>query len=380
MRIAFLTGSLEPGQDGVGDYTALLARECAGLGTTTRVIALADRTAKAPQTVPGERHWLRIPASMPWRRRVEAARCELDAFRPDWVSVQFVPYSFHRWGIALRAAESLPRLARTARLHVMLHEIWNDGEGSWRRALLGAAQRWSIARLCGRAALVHTSNGTYRRLAGERGLTAAQLPLFGSVPIVTPPNAAVLEPLAAAGANDILESRSSWWVLLFFGTIHPEWTPEPLLTQVRTAAAADGKRVAMVSVGRTGAAGARAWTQMQAGCGAGPMLRVGEQSPERIGEWLQAADFGVSTTPYSLLGKSATAVAMLEHGLPIIVPREDGPAAEADGSAEGDEQLMLRLDARFGVRLRSIRRRAPRRRLPDVARQLLQDMERVAHA
>ena len=42
MKIIFLTGSLEKGRTGVGDYTRLLVSECKRLGHEVQTIALND--------------------------------------------------------------------------------------------------------------------------------------------------------------------------------------------------------------------------------------------------------------------------------------------------------------------------------------------------
>src|SRR5437870_3629214 len=114
MRITFLTGSLQPGRDGVGDYTALLAHECRRRGIASQVIALADRhVARTSAAV--ESNLLddvRLPYMMPWSERFAVVERGLRAFQPDWVSVQFVPYSFQRFGVACRLARTLPRLVR----------------------------------------------------------------------------------------------------------------------------------------------------------------------------------------------------------------------------------------------------------------------------
>lgn len=44
MRIAFSTGCLAPGRDGVGDYTRTLAGECARRGHTLALVSLGEPT------------------------------------------------------------------------------------------------------------------------------------------------------------------------------------------------------------------------------------------------------------------------------------------------------------------------------------------------
>lgn len=283
MRVALLTGGLEPGRDGVGDYSRSLAVEATRQGAACRLLALADR--HTANVIAGRDEsgieMLRLPFTMPWTQRVRAARQFLAASAGDWVSLQFVPYSFHRWGVASKLVRVLPELVGQAQLHVMFHEVWIDGGSSLRTKLLSFAQRRAVRSLAGYPpALMHTSNGTYQHALAQHGISAGTLPLFGSVPVAAANAASWLaSPLAGVGcdawSND--ERRKDWWLFAFFGTIHPVWPPQPLLDELNAAAAAAGKRVALIAVGRLGA-GESIWTRMQEQFGARvPMLRLGEQ-------------------------------------------------------------------------------------------------------
>ncbi len=46
MRLAFVTGRLEPGSDGVGDYTRTLAVECARRGHAVCLLSLDENDPK----------------------------------------------------------------------------------------------------------------------------------------------------------------------------------------------------------------------------------------------------------------------------------------------------------------------------------------------
>ena len=58
MVILFLTGCLQPGKDGVGDYTRLLARECIRQGQACCLIALDDPYVREPMEFIGPRRAL----------------------------------------------------------------------------------------------------------------------------------------------------------------------------------------------------------------------------------------------------------------------------------------------------------------------------------
>ena len=67
MNIVFLCSSLEPGRDGVGDYTRRLAQECAARGHVCRMVALHDPHVTAEiQTREGDVRLMRLPAAQDW--------------------------------------------------------------------------------------------------------------------------------------------------------------------------------------------------------------------------------------------------------------------------------------------------------------------------
>ena len=382
-----MTGGLQLNRDGVGDYTRWLANESVRQGASCCLLALADRHVTSPVTGRDEIgiETLRLPFTMPWPERLRAATECVESSSVDWVSLQFVPYSFQRRGVVAKLVRALPQLVGRSRLHVMFHEIWIDGSTSWRRWLVSAAQRRTVLALGAYPhALMHTSNGTYQHALAEHGVHVGTLPLFGSIPVGVDDASAWLPPLLASVGCDALsgspERRGGWWLFALFGTLHPVWPPQPLLDQLQAAAAAAGKRVALVSAGHLGA-GESVWTDMSARYGSRvPMSRVGEQPAERISELLNSVDFGIATTPLALVGKSATVAAMFDHGLPVVVNRDDcrWPAPK---TADGREAaLVIRMDQDLAVRLRTARRLPPAWRLPSVAAQWLGELAGVAEA
>jgi hypothetical protein len=385
VRTLLVTGGLEPSRDGVGDYTRWLAVESARQGASCRLLALADRHIGTPivhHDISGL-DALRLPFSMPWAERLRLAKRFLAASPPDWVSLQFVPYSFQRWGIAARLVRALPELVGGSRLHVMFHEIWIEGGASARRRLVSAAQRRTLLALARfPRSLVHTSNLTYQYALAEHGVRAGRLPLFGSIPIA-PGNAAgwlapQLEGVGCDALSDDGRRRDSWWLFALFGTIHPVWPPQPLLDELQSAASAAGKRLALVSAGRPGA-GEFILTGMAKDLGSRvPMLQLGEQPAARISQLFNSVDFGIATTPFALIGKSATVAAMLDHGLPIVVNRDDcrWPAPETDDDREA--ALLIRMGSDLADRLRHARRLPAVWRLPRVAGRWLGELASTA--
>ena len=376
MRIAFICASLEPGRDGVGDYTRRLAAECIRQGHECRLLALNDSGEgdEVEQECEGVRvGCLRCPRSLPWEERMARAREEFSAFDPDCISLQFVPYGFHPKGIPWFLAGKLKALIEGKPLQIMFHELW-IGFGAaapLKERIVGALQRHCIFRLLRvlKPRVVHTSNATYVGLLKRGGVAALELPLFGNIPVHDiGPAPALPAPLLAAGIPADPEGRSGWWMVLFFGTLHHEWQPQPLAGILLRAAKLAGKRLCMVSAGRLGASGETLWDKMSRESGAEIVcVKCGEQSGEEISTLLQIADFGIAVTPWELMGKSGSAAAMLDHGLPILIARA---GADAGVLAEGVplvDPLFHRCDEALEAKLiAGLKKREPNPRVHEI--------------
>ena len=371
MRIAFFCGGLEPGRDGVGDYSRRLAAECVRQGHACCLVALRDADVPADNTVFEDQESegialpsLRCGTTLPVARRNAAVRVFLEDFAPDWISLQFVPYAFHPKGIPWRFARELRDVIAGRPLHLMFHELWiGEGEGYvWKHRLVGMVQRQCIshliATLCPR--LIHTSNATYIARLQSRGVVARELPLFGNIPIAAP-EAPLPPEFLAAGMPLAAPERDGWWFALFFGILHPEWQPEPFAGILLRAAKQAGKRVCWISAGRMGAAGEALWERLRQTYGGEiRFILCGEQPAERISALLRCVDFGVAASPWNLLGKSSAAATMLDHGLCVIVPRDEG-------APSGDSAPYFRCDAMLPARLaEGLPKRAPVSRLGEI--------------
>jgi hypothetical protein len=356
MKILFLAGSFEPGKDGVGDYTRTLATECARLGHETFLLGLNDPWINAPVL---DRQLLRLGAKASWPDRVSAAQSFLTENRPDMVSLQFVPYSFHPAGLNFALPQLLGSIIGQTPVQTMFHELWTGCQvGAPAKArILGFCQRKIIkatVRNLG-SQLIHTSNSIYIQLLRPQGIDAKHLPLCGSVPIV------LAENLPRRGDN-ILR-------LALFGSIHPEWFPNELFARLRIL----GRPIQLSHIGRIGP-GESVWMDLTKRYESEIELhRLGEQSTEKISEFFSSVDFGISTTPLSLIGKSSCVAAMLDHGLPVIVNRNDVHFAGISAATLASE-LLIPMDERFLERLTSARRQPPKARLPEVAAQFLSDI------
>lgn len=251
MSLVILCGSLEPGADGVGDYSRLLAAACCRLGVPTHLLALNDPSVSTPQSISQhsgdlQLNALRLPAGLPWDRRLALAEHQLSVWCCEALSLQFVPYAFEARGLptALPAViEALmhPKSSGQSRraLHLMFHEVWIGlaRSSTLRSRLIGRWQRRVIERLHKRChpCLVHTSNDAYSLCLSRIGISAKRLPLFSNLP-----GPARSEP-----------PRSDHYTACLFGRIPPEWNAEPVIARLVAEANRQNRRPCLRLLGRS---------------------------------------------------------------------------------------------------------------------------------
>jgi glycosyltransferase involved in cell wall biosynthesis len=355
-KILFVTGCLEPGKDGVGDYTHELAAECGRLGHQVFLVSLNDPWIKEPRRENGS---LRLGPHQSWVDRVKAAKAFLAETGPELVSLQLVLYSFHPAGLSFVLPSLLRATFGPTPVQVMFHELWIGEQigAPWKTRVFGFCQRKIIQALVNKLAcrVMHTTNLVYMQLLRRHGMAAKHLPLFGSVPVVHPET-------VSPRTDQVLR-------LGIFGSIHPEWSPEEMFTQLRTL----GRPIQLSHLGRIGP-GEAVWMDLSKRYGSEiEFRRLGERSLAEISQFFSFVDFGVSTTPLALIGKSSCLAAMLDHGLPVIVNRNDVHFRGITEPALNSE-LVIPVDKKFLERVRSARRQTPHPRLTEVTEQFLREI------
>jgi len=360
MKLVFICTSLQPGRDGVGDYVRLLASGCADQGHTCALIAINDQHLDVParQEMQSDRGHefpaLRLSPQLTWTVRCEHARAFVQTHAPDWISWQLVPYGFHPKGVIPDSAFEISQLGRGRFNHVMLHELWigiSQGE-PFKNRVYGFFQRRALKELIRhiQPVAMDTSNPAYRAVLLREGFAPGVLPLCGNIPV---------EPMPPAPA-------STEWVGGIFGTVHPQFDPHACLATLHGAAQTARRSLRIVGFGRLGAHGERLFAQLAAQyAGKIAFENLGERSSAEISRLLQTLDFGIGTHPWALIGKSGAVAAMLDHGVPVIVPREDWALRVPPTPAPLRDPLVVKL-SQTPVELVAGwlgRRRAPQPRL-----------------
>ena len=176
-------------------------------------------------------------------------------------------------------------------------------------------------------------------------MDAETLRLFGNVPIFEADRGEwLVRELENAGVAITCENRGQWLLIGNFGAFLPDWKPDAFFSRLKERAAACGKRVCFVGIGGLGASDGF-WREV-AGRWSGDFhfTHLGRRDAGEISRFLQSVDYGITTTPYFLVGKSGTCMAMLDHGLPILVPR----IADEDDPTEFPADMVLRCGDEIG--------------------------------
>jgi len=333
MKIVFIAGCLEPGRDGVGDYTRALATECARRGHEVRLLSVGE-PAQPAVTVDGL-PTLRLTADA-WRADGgSAAQRWLEAFAPDWASLQFVPYSFAPRGFFAPAIPALMRAVGTApRRHLFVHEVWIGSQAGapLRARVAGWWQRRAVARLLRlmRPALVHTSARYHIDALATLGQPARRLPLFGHVPVPAVGARAVLPGVA----DDAL-------VCGLFGTLY-DWRPDEFLADYAALAASLGRPAALVAAGGLGAAGAKRFARLaERWSGTIACRASGRMTEAELAAVFARFDCAATSMPWNIVGKSSSAASLRLHGLRVVVtaagdpPRFRAAAPDEAGADDG---------------------------------------------
>ena len=172
-----------------------------------------------------------------------------------------------------------------------------------------------------------------------------------------------------------LEERSDWWILGFFGSIHEDWEVERSIAPVLQAAKELGKKVSVLSLGRLGEA-ERKWDKIQEyKKNDVQWVRVGELDSGEMSLCLHGLDYGLTSTPWDLVGKSGAIAAFLEHGVPVFVSVEGGTGNAPLVIGKPYRHLIHRTDASLRDKLVSgLSKTPPRESLSMVTDLFLQQL------
>lgn len=315
MRIIFICGCLEPGKDGVGDYTRRLAGELIRQGISVGIVSyndtfiqkeLEEYQVSENTSIP----CMRIPSIWSNVKRKSCAKLWVDTHKPEWLSLQYVPYAFNKKGLPLGLGQQLKYIGGNTKWHIMFHELWlgirnND---SIKYRIIGYIQRTlvKIIKNCINIKIVHTHTQLYAWELTKLKLEPIYLPIFSNIPL---------------NRKNKGISKSKKISFVMFGWIHPNAPIKQFAEEVSLYFKQTSEHCRLVLVGKSGDEQQK-WIKEFESLGI-EVIVLGELSPEDISIALQEATVGITTNPFFVVEKSGTVAAMREHGLPILVVSEN---------------------------------------------------------
>ena len=355
MKILFICGSLEPGRDGVGDYIRRLSLEIVRHGHQVALTAINDRHIQELQKdiiecADGNIVMLRLPELLAENNKIELLEQWINEQDPDWLSLQFVPFSFHRRGLIFGLAKKLKSLGRGRKWHIMFHELWvgMDEESGQKQRGWGIVQRALNKNLLKvlKPVKINTHTGVYKKQLEKLGAKVELLPLFSNIPVSC---AADVE--TKLNRDDSYKHKAD---LLIFGGIHTGAPIHQLAKEAAEYASSNNIELRLVVVGKSGKE-QQFWIDEWNAAGL-PALPLGQQTEANVSNLLAAAKYGIFTTPIALVEKSGSVAAMREHGMHLIcVSRKWNPRNIAVGKnpfgiqeyEEGNFELFLKSQPDF---------------------------------
>lgn len=315
MRICFICGSMELGKDGVGDYTRRLAGELIHQGCQVAVIAINDCHIKMTlqefqkdeqESIPV----LRLSNQTSWKDKVDIAKEFLKEFEADWLSLQYVPYSFHKKGLAWQLPSFLMQLDFKGRWHVMLHELWIgiNPRSSFKHKIIGRIQAYITLRLinCLSPGLITTSNVLYMEILKSKGVQTQHLPLFSNIPYISSHPEEV---------NQRYHISSDSLVIGIFGTLYPDARLNDMFNQILLEK--QHKPIICLSFGRIGST--EIWSALQKKWqDKVQFLLLGELDQKEVSAIMQRVNIALSCTPLEYIGKSGVYAAWKRHTVPVV--------------------------------------------------------------
>lgn len=314
MNILFICGALEPGKDGVGDYTRRLAGAVQSLGHQSSIIALCDPYIIEEKIAdqPAENkviRVLRISANSGDIDRYRRVRAWADDFEPSWISLQFVPYSFSPKGLPFNLARQLQTLLVKGRQqHIMFHEIWVGlgTNSNWKRRLTALLQQTIIKSMINqlRPAIIHTQLPLAQHNLKKMAPGIQPLPLFSNIDIF----------------NQDEQPASQVLKVAFFSQAAAS---EPIITFMEALcsnALAAGKTIELSFIGGNPVRMREAGETIGEKNLFNKISYTGFLSPEHISAAIQSCTLGITQVPRHALGKSGSVAAFLHHGIPVAAP------------------------------------------------------------
>ena len=317
MRVHLIAAALPPALDGIGDYTALVAAELARSATVTILTAQAN-----PEPIPGVAIETVFSASEP--RSVWNLARHIKAAPPDWVLLQYNPFSYGQWGLNLHLPLVIRQIQRRhsgTKIAVMVHETFVPFGVNWKFRVMSLWQRPQFAVLSRAADVLFFSVDAWAETFARKfpGKPVIHLPVGSNIARV---------PISRAEARARLGIADDTLVLGVFGGMHIS----RLMDWVRSAAdavQATGRPLLVLHIGPDSDA-------VRALLGPLPLQADGPLSAEEVSRRFAAMDIHLAPFVDGISTRRGSVMTGLQHGIATVgtqAQHTDAVFREANGSA-----------------------------------------------
>jgi len=328
MKILFLCGSLESSKDGVGDYTKKLAITLQNMGHQLSIIALMDKFIDGIQLDSiyifnnQSISTLRLPFIDGIEQNCINAKSHINEFDPDWISLQYVPFSFNNRGLPFNLAYHINQITNGRKFQIMFHEMWMGISviSPLKHKIIGFFQRKIVQRLVIRCQPqnITTTNKLYQSVLSKGHINTKILPLFSNIEISLFDLSYYRKILASFSIN--INERSDWNFIGIFGSLHDQINLEKELSLQIIESNQTGKKLLFISIGRIGKKGEIEFERLKnVFKDKIKFFLIGQVEERDASLLLQMLDLVISCTPAHHIGKSGVYAFFKSHAIPVLL-------------------------------------------------------------
>ena len=315
MEVIFICGCLEPGKDGVGDYTRRLAGELTRQGVKTGIISFNDGfiegEKETEQNIDNINiRTLRISKKHKKTHKIKKAKKWIEKYNPSWVSLQLVPYSFQDKGLPYGLHRTLNKIGNSRNWHIMVHELWIGKleNSKFKNNVYRFLQKRIISKVLhfNKVKCIHTHLPSYKSSIEKVGVKVNPLALFSNINFEK--------------SND-QELSKNIFTVAFFSQISNDKSILNFIQSLTVKLKESNKLLLIKLVGGNEKKNIEFKNDLLNKYSIeGDVVLTGFLNSIELSKELQNCDLGITPVPRHGLGKSGSVAAFISHKVPVVAP------------------------------------------------------------
>jgi glycosyltransferase involved in cell wall biosynthesis len=316
LKILFICGSLERGQDGVGDYTRRLSGELIRMQHECFIVSLNDKyvfnsiiEVQKDLETPIQTH--RLPQTLPWANRIKYLEGLVSEMTPNIISLQFVPFAYNKKGLPFGLGQYLKKSSGVTEWQIMFHELW-VGRDSFKLNLLASLQKFLIRKMIQalNPGTIHTHLPAYLNKLEKLSVKVSELPLFSNF---------------ASGDNKAFNKNPKIFKLAFFNLVSDHPAVISFIHDLDIELNKKSLKLEIILIGGSVERLTAFKNQLINKYNfKNKIILPGFLEEAELSSVIESCDLGITTLPKAAIGKSGTSIAFLACGIPLAVPLAEG--------------------------------------------------------